>query len=356
MRGSLRVVPACLLIAWCAGLACRSDSGRPGPAVTFDQVPEAAAGGTNELADIAGRVTGAAPDQRVVLFARTEGWWVQPLASDPFTTIASDGTWRNRTHLGAEYGAVLVEPGYQPPPRTDALPGIGNGVLASATIAGRKPAVAVVPSVVHFSGYDWTVRHASSDRGGAHQAYDPRNVTVDGGGALRMRISGSSPAWRCSEVMLNRSLGYGTYTFVVGDTSHLEPAAALSLFTWDYQGLDQGQREMDIEISRWGDPASRNAQFVVQPYYVPANVVRFVAPAGRLTHSMRWEPGRAAFRTVRGANAAGGAAVVAQHEFTSGVPIPGTERVRMNLYFFRYAPEPPRDDVEIVIEKFEYLP
>jgi len=84
--------------------------------------------------------------------------------------------------------------------------------------------------------------------------------------------------------------------------------------------------------------------------------VRFAAPAGQLTHIMRWEPGRAAFRTVRGASSSSRGPAVAEHEFTAGIPIPGTEKVRMNLYYFRYSPEPPRGDVEIVIEKFEYLP
>ena len=72
------------------------------------------------------------------------------------------------------------------------------------------------------------------------------------------------------------------------------------MLTWDDQGADQNHRELDIEISQWGDRSIPNAQYVVQPYYVPANVVRFSAPAGTLTHSFRWEPGRASFRTVRG--------------------------------------------------------
>ena len=98
-----------------------------------------------------------------------------------------------------------------------------------------------------------------------------------------------------------------------------------------------------------------NAQYVVQPYYVPANVARFPAPAGTLTHAFRWEPGRVSFRTARGTNAMAGSAV-ASHQFTSGVPSPGTERVRMNLYYFRYAPRPPQKDVEVVVERFQYLP
>jgi hypothetical protein len=69
---------------------------------------------------------------------------------------------------------------------------------------------------------------------------------------------------------------------------------------------------------------------------------------------LRWEPGRALFKTFRGASAEG--AIVAQHEFTSGVPTPGNERVRMNLYYFRYSPSAPRGAVEVVIERFQYIP
>ena len=50
------------------------------------------------------------------------------------------------------------------------------------------------------------------------------------------------------------------------------------------------------------------------------------------------------------------APAVAEHEFTAGIPVPGTERVRMNLYFFRYSPQPLSRDVEVVIERFQYLP
>ena len=108
-------------------------------------------------------------------------------------------------------------------------------------------------------------------------------------------------------MILTRSLGYGTYAFIVRDTSSLDPAAAFGMITWDEQGAEQNHRELDIEISQWGDRSIPNAQYVIQPYYVPANVVRFTAPPGPLTHSFRWEPGRAAFRTIRGRNADGAA-------------------------------------------------
>ena len=132
----------------------------------------------------------------------------------------------------------------------------------------------------------------------------------------------------------------------------LDPAA-LGLLTWDDLGADQHHRELDVEISRWGAPANKDVQYVVQPHYVAANVFRFVAPPRRLTHALRWEPGRASFTTI---TAAGRASIVAQHEFTSGVPVPGAETVRLNLCYFRSSPAPPAASVEVVIERFEYLP
>jgi hypothetical protein len=74
-----------------------------------------------------------------------------------------------------------------------------------------------------------------------------------------------------------------------------------------------------------------------------------------MTHTLRWEPGRAAFASRSGANPSTGRAVFAR-EFTSGVPTSGNERVRINLVYFRNSPQPPRKDVEVVIDRFIFLP
>ena len=60
---------------------------------------------------IEGRANGAKPGQQIVLYARSGIWWIQPFATQPFTKIQPDSTWRNSTHLGTEYAAILVEPG-----------------------------------------------------------------------------------------------------------------------------------------------------------------------------------------------------------------------------------------------------
>jgi hypothetical protein len=128
------------------------------------------------------------------------------------------------------------------------------------------------------------------------------------------------------------------------------------MFTWDDYGADQNHREMDVEISRWGDSNSNNAQYVIQPFYVPANVVRFMQPPGTVTHSFRWEPGSVTFKSTVGRAAGTSSRIAAEHVFTSGVPLPGGETVRVSLFPFDNKKNPLRSASEVVIEKFEYLP
>jgi hypothetical protein len=348
-RGRILFLFCCIALS-----GCRSRRGVAGPSIEFTRVPPAAEGGPDKLDIIQGRVLGARPGQQIVLYAKSETWWVQPLVNEPFTKIQPDSKWINSTRLGTEYAALLVEPGYRPPATMNMPPTTGGGVVAVAIAKGGSSGPSI-SKTLSFSGYEWRIRDAPSDRGGSN-SYDPSNAWTDSGGALHMRIAKISGQWTCAEVTLTRSFGYGTYSFIVRDTSHLDPAAAFAMFTWDYAGSGQNYREMDIELSRWGDPDSKNAQYVVQPFYIPANAVRFTAPSGVLTHSFRWEAGRVSFRTDRGSEAGSKTRAVAEHVFTSGVPSAGIESVRMTLYVFRGAKDPLQNGAEVVIEKFKYLP
>jgi hypothetical protein len=339
------------LLAVCAAAAACDAPPEPRPAVELTRVPAAAEGGTERMAPVAGRATGVRPGQRVVLYARSGPWWVQPLQEEPFTEVRADGTFENTTHLGSEYAALLVDAGYRPAHRMDQLPGAAGEVAAVAVAKGLPPAQPRHATTLQFSGYEWRVRDVPSERGGWTNLYDPDNAWTDAAGALHLRIAPGREGWTSAEVILTRSLGYGTYTFAVRDVRHLPPAAVMGLFTWDDVAGDERFREMDIEASRWGDPANANMQYVIQPYFVPANVRRFQAPPGPLTHSLRWELGRAAFRTIRRDGR-----VVAEHEFTSGVPLPGNETVRINLYAFGGPERALREPTEVVVESFEYAP
>ena len=330
--------------------ACRFSKDRGEPSIEFTRVPPSGEGNPDKLEVIEGRVAGAQPGGRIVLYARSGLWWVQPFANQPFTSIQPDSKWKGLTHPGNAYAALLVDATFHALSTLSALPARGGAVLAVASVEGDKSASS--PKTITFSGYQWEIRTSISNRAGTINRFDESNAWTDQAGLLHLRIAGRPEQWTSGEVRLSRSLGYGSYRFVVRDVSRLEPAAVVSLFTWDDKGPP---REMDIEISRWGELENKNAQYVVQPYFVAANTKRFAAPGGTLTHWMVWEPGRVSFRTARGSSLKMGSDV-SEHVFTSGVPSPGDERIHMNLYVFNNQRNPLRQASEVVIEKFEFRP
>jgi hypothetical protein len=362
-----RSLLAVMLLVYFVPTGCHSSSRNSAPTVAFSKIPAAQestykidiiedADYKRDLSE--GRATGARPGQRIVLYARTDGrWGVCRQSGQPFTNIEADGRWKASVHLGTQYAALLVDPTYNPPEQTESLPSVGNGVVALAVVNGEGPApVPPTPKIVKFSGYEWTTSTGPVFRAGSRNFFDPANVWTDERGALHLRISGSPGKWTAAELKLTRSLGYGTYRFQVRDVSHLEPSALLTLITWDGVGTESNRRELDVELGRWGYLVNDNVHYVVQPYYVPANFVPFRVPPGVYTHSFRWEPGQVTFSTVAGSGNTDAGRVINQHVFTSGVPSPGGESVRIALYVFHQGQVPLKTENGVIIDKFEYLP
>jgi hypothetical protein len=346
---------ACLLgAASLISLACRSASSYVSPSIEFTKVPVSTYGGSYKIDVIAGRVTGAKAGQRLVLYAKSGIWWVQPFVAKPFTSILPNSTWQSSTHFGTEYAALLVDATYVPEPGPAELPRVGGPIIAVRVVNGKGFVPPPPEKIIHFSGYDWVARREPSSRGGTENPYTPANAWTDDAGHLHLRVTRQGDGWACAEVSLTRSLGRGTYSLTVSDVSHLDPAAAMTFFTFDVVAESQRHREIDVEISQWGDPASKNAQYVIQPYYEPANVERFQLPAGPAILSFNWEPRRAAFKSFRGR--AKGSRPLSEHVFTTGVPSPGNELIQVNLYAFGKTRIPMQRESEVVIEKFEYLP
>jgi hypothetical protein len=347
-----------LLLGFCIALtSCPSRPADTRPAIEFSKIPPAAQGGRERVDTIAGHVKNARPGQQIVIYARSGPWWVQPWPDRPVIPIQADSTWSTETHLGFEYAALLVDPDYHPPTTMDVAPTQGGLVALVTVVKGTGTPQFAPTGSLKFSGYDWGVRMIASDKGGTNNPYDPDNAWTDASGALHLQIKKKSGRWSCAEIFLTRDLGYGTYAVTVRDTSQLEPAAVFSMFTFEDRGGDEHYKEMDVEVSRWGDSTKKsNAQYVVQPFYIPGNLFAFTAPPGRLTYSMRWESGLATFKTIRGTSAGAGAPVVSEHEFSSGVPSPGQARVRLILYVVASDRNPLQNPSEVVIEKFEYLP
>ena len=227
-------------------------------------------------------------------------------------------------------------------------------MLASTFVKGTGPAAA--PRTLHFSGYDWVVQGAENDTAGETQSYDPANAWVDQKGYLHLRMGERDGHWYGAELHTARSFGYGAYRFVVQNSGQLDPSGTFRIFLYDLLIARESRNdELDIEISRWNDPAATNARYVVQPFYVSENKDKFNAPAGELTHLLHWEPGKAAFKTVRGATGSS-AQIVHEKVFTAGVPVPANHKVYIDLLDFLHSRHPSKLPTEVVIEKFEYLP
>jgi hypothetical protein len=334
-------------------IGCHSDH----PTIEFSKIPPAAQGGRERVDTISGRVSGARSGQQIVVFAHSGPWWVQPWPDQALLPIRWNSTWSTSTHLGFEYAALLVEPGYHPPPTMDILPALGGPIVAMRIVKGTG-AIQVAPTVpISFSGYGWKARTIASDRGGLNNLYDADNAWTDADGALHLRIKQRDGKWSCAELEIDRGLGYGTYTMTVRDTTHLEPSAVLSMLTFDDWGGDQHYREMDVELGKWGDAdAKNNAQFAVQPFYVPGNVAPFILPEGTTTHSFQWQSGRVSFKSARGSSLAPGVPLVAEHVFTAGIPSPAQERLLLMFFATPSEKTPLQHENEVIIEKFEYLP
>lgn len=123
-----------LFVLWLA--ACSTSTQ---PSVRITSIPPADKGGGRELDVISGEVINASEGHRVVVYARSGAWYVQPFVETPITQVLPDGSWSNSTHLGTEYAALLVQPGYVPPPLTLSLPNTGDGVIAVTIVDGRPP-------------------------------------------------------------------------------------------------------------------------------------------------------------------------------------------------------------------------
>lgn len=349
-KSSIGIAVALLLITVCP--ACYRVNKTPKIEIT--RVPPSDVGSQDVMDDIKGRVSGAKPSQRLVLFARTRLWWVQPGQNQPFTPIGRDGTWLSKTHLGTEYAALLVESDYRPAPTLYSIPKPGGSVIAVTVIPGDKTK-RVVHHKLSFSGFEWTIRVAPSDRGGKNN-YDPSNAWTDSQGYLHLRFGGQPNNWTSAQVILGRSLGYGVYRFSIEDLSQLDKAAVLALYTWDPLGADADHREWDLEFSRWGRDTRDNARFILQPFYLEQNVVPFKVPSGVMLYMVDWQPGRLSFRAYRGTTLIANAKPFMQHAFTSRVPTPGKERLRFNLYDYQRGPDLMHKGAEVIIKNFDYHP
>jgi hypothetical protein len=215
---------------------------------------------------------------------------------------------------------------------------------------------------IQFAGYAWQVKISNVLVGPGPNLFsdDQDSVSVDASGNLHLNIRETPDgAWQSAEVVLQRSLGYGTYCFVTEPINRpLDPNVVLGLFTWT-DNPDESHRELDIELSQWGEAGAPDGRYSVQPYLLPEHMHSFVAGDGTapVTHCMQWTAGRVAFSSWQSRDGVPlPENVVGAHVFTDGIPDPGDEQVRMNLWLLDGHAPTDGQPLAVVISGFRFTP
>jgi hypothetical protein len=212
--------------------------------------------------------------------------------------------------------------------------------------------------IIQFSGTDWWIKDSQDQPVGPGPVrFSGDNVFVQDG-KLHLRISRRQDEWYAAEVVSLKSFGYGTYVFTVSaGVAELDPRAVLGMFTWS-DNPEFSNRELDIEVSRWGSSDNANTQCVVQPWdRPPGSIKRFQTPndLDRVEYRFTWQPGKMTCHVSARSD------TVAEsfnfsHQFTAGVPVPGDEKVRINLWLFEGHPPAGDAPVEVIVDQFRFVP
>ncbi len=114
---------------------------------------------------------------------------------------------------------------------------------------------------IQFSGINWYVRNDPGGPGPNEWSDSENNVWVDSLGYLHLKITKVGNTWYCSEVYTDQSFGYAKYIFqLASNTEKYDQNIVVGLFTYE-----NDSREIDIELSRWGDPSSVDGWYTIQP-------------------------------------------------------------------------------------------
>jgi hypothetical protein len=206
---------------------------------------------------------------------------------------------------------------------------------------------------IKFSGYEWIVKDSGGTRVDPGHNYFSEDAVQVAAGRLRLRVFEKEGSFYCAELVSVKNLGYGTYRFQVkSNVDRLASNLTLGFFSWqDDPGEEKTHKEIDVEIGKWGKPDYDNAQFVVQPYSRPENIVRFSLPrdATSSTHAFTWTHNKVHFTSKVGG------IVVQDHVFTHGIPEADKQHFRINLWIAD-GHKPSEDALEVSISNFKFEP
>ena len=243
-----------------------------------------------------------------------------------------------------------------------------TGRSASTTysykISAQKSSTCVSPQTscvnattsIDWSGYTWNVSNYTGNPGNNHFLASGSNIWKDVDGNLHLKIIKIGSNWYCSQIQLQNSLGYGEYTFQISsNVEGLDKNIVLGLFTYETDS-----KEIDIEFSRWGDPAKAVGWYTVQP--APYNINNQNSFALNLTgnystHKFIWNSSDIFFQSYHGhyANLPSPANLIKEWKYTgSNTPPEGNERLLLNFWLYNGIVPSNQQEAEVIIKSFTF--
>jgi len=338
----------------------------PAPTLTLQNIVVPICGSTT--ANVTGKVIGVSDftNFRIVcyIFISGYGWVTKPYSASPLTTINADGTF-----------SVAIATGGIDPLATIVYLGVCNKDASIPILSGGTEIPASIPvytsqkinrdptnchKVISWSGYEWYIKNSGGGEiGPGLNVFNDttNNVFVDANGFLHLKIFYNAGKWECSEIVSTTSFGYGIYTFELASGISIDPNAVLGLFTWEDDAAAENNREIDIEVSQWGVETNPNAQYVIQPFQDPCDMIRFNVFFNKSdsTHRFQWEQGSITFQSYYNLSGWQTAASIIEDWVNNGTNVPshGNENVRLNLWIDDGMSI--KTNQEVVIKKFSFL-
>ena len=210
---------------------------------------------------------------------------------------------------------------------------------------------------IQFSGIRWYVRNDPGGPGPNQWSDSENSIYVDTLGYLHLKITKIGSTWYCSEVYTEKSYGYGNYIFqLASNPEKYDPNIVVGLFTYE-----NDSREIDIELSRWGDPLSVDGWYTIQP--PPYNSKNQKSFSLNLTnkysaHIIDWSKDSINLQSYRGNFNEEPSTDSLIQEWTykgSKNPPPGSERLHINFWLLEGHAPVNQKEAELVIKSVSVI-
>ncbi len=219
-------------------------------------------------------------------------------------------------------------------------------------------------NMIKWCNYYWNVK-SGGPMGPGNNFWSKDNVWVDYNGNLHLKISQNGDMWYCAEIWTNDRLPLGKYLFwVIGWLDQLDKNVVLGLFNYPTPDVGpDGTNEIDIEMSRWGNPFNRIGGYTVWPNKSGADrwywTYPFILTEENTTHRFVWRKGSVYFQSLQGHREWNDNN---NSEITNRTTPPSYARyvsqksmpLHINLWLYNSQPPSNGEPVEIMIRKFAY--